>query len=340
MEREQLIQLVEYCRLSQQDLKASLTDELQVRRGKDRVTDQYGFIYSPGSHPVLLVAHLDTVHKTLPTDIYREGDYLYCAEGIGGDDRCGVFIIMELIKQLDCHVLFTEDEEIGGRGAIGFTQSGICPEVQYIVEFDRKGCTDAVYYECDNREFVQFIEQNGFIESYGSFSDISFIAPVLGVAAVNLSSGYQRAHTRDETINISDIDSIMKRAAKLISCVDTKYEYIERERMHGFQEYGRGEMYFDWSFGKCEFDKAVWDTDVLDTAGYGTGTCSECGQTVFEDYDYCPYCLSYVKQECFIDDFDVNEFDTVDFGTVDFDWRIDGCAGKIDVCSGTFRKDW
>jgi len=40
-----------------------------------------------------------------------------------------VFIVMELIKELDCHVLFTEDEEAGGQGAIKFSRSGISPDV-------------------------------------------------------------------------------------------------------------------------------------------------------------------------------------------------------------------
>lgn len=69
-------------------------------------------------------------------------------QGIGGDDRAGVYMILRLIQDLHCHVLFCEAEEIGGHGAKAFVQSGIVPEVNYIVEFDRMGSNDAVYYNC------------------------------------------------------------------------------------------------------------------------------------------------------------------------------------------------
>ena len=236
MELHKLERLVNYCRPSQRKLKAILAGELLRRR--EQVLCRDGFLYSPGSHPVLLVAHLDTVHQRRPTTFYidktrsRDGD-LWCKEGIGGDDRCGVFIVMELIEKLDCHVLFTEDEEIGGRGAIEFCESEIIPDVQFIVEFDRRGRDDAVFYGCNNPGFTNFVERHGFRQNGGTFSDISFIAPALGIAAVNLSSGYYHAHTRQEFIRLADVESIIGRAARIISNVETRYEYIERD-YHGW----------------------------------------------------------------------------------------------------------
>ena len=98
-------------------LKAVLQEELQAK-GRKTVSHD-GFLYSPGSHPILLITHMDTVHEEcrgMPTDIYIDktdnpkGD-LRSKKGVGGDDRAGCFIIMEIIKTLNCHVLFTEDEE-------------------------------------------------------------------------------------------------------------------------------------------------------------------------------------------------------------------------------------
>ena len=87
-------------------------------------------------------------------------------------------------------MLFCEDEETGGHGARAFTQSGIAADVHYIVEMDRRGDNDAVFYECDNPEFTEFVCSFGFSEEAGSFSDISVIAPYLKRAAVNISAGY------------------------------------------------------------------------------------------------------------------------------------------------------
>ena len=50
-------------------------------------------------------------------------------QGIGGDDRAGVYMILRLIQDLHCHVLFCEAEETGGHGAKAFVQSGIVPKV-------------------------------------------------------------------------------------------------------------------------------------------------------------------------------------------------------------------
>ena len=263
--------LIQYCRFSQPHLKTFLEGELVRRRGKERVENRNGFLYSPGSHPVLLVAHLDTVHKKTPTTFYLSHDNdLSCNEGIGGDDRCGVFIIMELIETLDCHVLFTEDEEMGGRGAIRFSESGISPEVQYIVEFDRQGKDDAVFYGCANAPFTEFVEQHGFWQNIGSFSDISYIAPATGIAAVNLSSGYYHAHTAREIIRMSDLESILERAARLIANVDTKYEYVDEE-------------HWNWA--------TDWERDMR---------CPYCAQTIDNTvfHDYCPHCDSFLHLPC------------------------------------------
>ena len=83
-------------------------------------------------------------------------------QGIGGDDRTGVYIILQILRQVNCHVLFCEDEECGGRCAITSTQSGILPNTNYILELDTKGENDAMYYGCDNKEFRRFVAEFGF----------------------------------------------------------------------------------------------------------------------------------------------------------------------------------
>jgi len=287
MDKHKLEKLVNYCRPPQRDLKVTLADELLRLRGKEQVLNRDGFLYSPGSHPVLLVAHLDTAHQHAPTVFYidttksPDGD-LWCKEGIGGDDRCGVFIIMELIKELDCHVLFTEDEETGGQGAVLFSESGIKPDVQFIAEFDRQGNSDAVFYACDNPEFTDFVEHYGFRRSEGTFSDISYIAPALGIGAVNLSSGYYHAHSQREIIRIADVKSIIERATRLLSNVDTKYGYMESE-------------YPDWGW-----EPAIRRGDWLFSRRNSDVECPCCGAILGDTtfFDYCPYCYTELIVQC------------------------------------------
>ena len=79
------------CRMPQKSLKNHVKQKLQMRYEEVIVDD--GFVYAQGSFPVLLVAHLDTVHSKLPNMILYDKDQniVSSPNGIGGDDRCGVF---------------------------------------------------------------------------------------------------------------------------------------------------------------------------------------------------------------------------------------------------------
>ena len=179
------------CRMSQKDLKKFVAKKLKATHNK--VIEGDGYVFAQGDFPVLLVAHLDTVHKSLPKEIFydKQKDAVFSPQGIGGDDRCGVYMIFEVLKQFNCSVLFCEDEEIGGIGADKFTRTDIAQELEfnYMIEFDRKGKNDAVFYDCDNGDFEEFITEKFYKTAWGSFSDISILAPFFGCAAVNLSCG-------------------------------------------------------------------------------------------------------------------------------------------------------
>ena len=218
-------------------LKDSLISELNYM-GYKTITKK-GFTYASGNVPVMLVAHLDTVHKELVKTICYspDGKILMSPQGIGGDDRAGIYMILQIIKQHRCHVLFCEDEEAGGGGALEFVKSKITPKVNYIVELDRRGIDDAVFYDCDNPEFTKFICRLGFKEDFGSFSDISIIAPELDIAAVNISAGYYNEHTKHEYIHMDAVDKNIQRIGKVVSTTSSKFDYIEAM---GYSRHGVG----------------------------------------------------------------------------------------------------
>lgn len=231
-----------YLKKEQKDLKRFLTGEL--RKNGYEPKSQNGFLYAPGNYPVLLCAHLDTVHKSPPIEILRRGDYIESPNGIGGDDRCGIYIIMQLVKFFHCSVLFLEDEEIGGIGADFFRNSKYCKEAgkfnNYIIEFDRNGGRDAAFYQCANYDFEDLILESGyFIHEYGTFSDISIIAPAMGLAAVNLSAGYYKEHTVSEFINLREVDAIIEEAKELLAKETGKYEYVALRRNEYWNRNGR-----------------------------------------------------------------------------------------------------
>lgn len=218
------------CKKSQNELKSYVVTKL--KKHYEKLWVHKDFVYAEGAVPICLVAHLDTVHKELPTVFVEEADKLSSPQGIGGDDRCGVYAILQIIKKHNCSVLFCCDEEIGGLGALTFAHSSLVKQAdwKYMIELDRKGKTDAVFYDCDNPDFTKFITKFGpWVEQYGSFTDICEVAPEAGCAAVNFSVGYYNQHTVNEYVVPSEVDYCIDNVCRLIeaSADVEKFEYIE-----------------------------------------------------------------------------------------------------------------
>lgn len=266
------------CRMSQKSLKNHLKQKLCKEYGNVIVGD--GYLYAKGNFPVLLVAHLDTVHRKLPSIfVYDQTqDIISSPQGIGGDDRAGVYMIMEIIKMFNCSVLFTEDEEIGGIGASKFVKTDFVKEmdVNYIIEFDRMNSNDAVFYSCANEEFEEFITKDFYKTNYGTYSDICDIAPVVGCAAVNLSCGYHKPHTTDEYVVLSEMENSIKAACDILARTthDDKFEYVEYESSYYDDEwFGYSHGGYNYSYGSynpqmyylIEYVNVYGDTDYYDT---------------------------------------------------------------------------
>lgn len=221
---------IEICQMTQGEVKNYMRKYLSSKQYK--VIDEDGFLYAKGTIPVLLVAHMDTVHSTVPHCISQTNGKILSPQGIGGDDRCGIFIIANIVKELHCSVLLCEDEEIGGVGAHKFVETNYIHEldVNYMIEFDRKGNQDAVFYSCDNEEFTEFVIKNtGFQKAFGSYSDISTLMPASKLCAVNLSSGYYNAHTKDEYVMYDEMLTAIEVGKKLINAPCSEpFEYKAR----------------------------------------------------------------------------------------------------------------
>lgn len=232
-------------KMEQKDLKLFLYNTMKEKGYNPQFRD--GFIYAKGELPVMLVAHMDTVHKSAVKEIYvSDCGNITSPQGIGGDDRCGIYMITQLMQHKP-YILFTEDEEVGGVGAkkfaAAYNKNEIEPiDVKYLIELDRKGCNDMVFYECDNEEFEKYIGKFGWDSRYGTYSDICSVAPVIGKAAVNLSSGYYKAHTTEEIINIDDVMTNIKRVRKMIKA-------SKNDEVPSFK-YVRSEYNYYYNYGK------------------------------------------------------------------------------------------
>lgn len=224
--------------MNQQQLLVLMTKYLRKHKYKVTATKQY--ILAEGELPVCLVAHLDTVEKKPPTDIYfdKEQGVMWSPQLLGSDDRAGVYAIIQIIEAgYKPHVIFTTDEEIGALGAAALvTQKPDCPleNLKAIFQLDRRGSDDCVFYDCDNPDFTKYVESFGFKEAYGSFSDISIIAPAWGVAAANLSVGYYLEHSNAEYLKCNELENTIKKVENILKNVSNmlSYSYIPAKPLY------------------------------------------------------------------------------------------------------------
>lgn len=220
----------DFCYMTQKEVKTYMKKYLTSK--KYEVIDEDGFLYAKGDVPVLLVAHMDTVHKEQCKTVVKVDGRMSSPQGIGGDDRCGIFIIANLIKTQHCSVLLCEDEEVGGVGAGKFARTEYIKNlgVNFMIEFDRKGNNDAVFYSCDNKDFTAHVLDNtGFKEAIGSFSDISVLMPASKLCGVNLSSGYYNAHTPNEYVLYEEMFDTLNAAKALIEAECSEpFEYVAK----------------------------------------------------------------------------------------------------------------
>jgi di/tripeptidase len=186
-----------------------------------RNDDEHGYLKCEceNGHASLLIAHLDTVYNVIPNDVRMNGNIItgYDKNGnrsiLGGDDRCGVYIILKLIiNGFRPQVLFTEDEETGCCGANAFVRNkeAFTKHIKYCIQIDRgiRGNeNNYVDYGVSTDEFDQYIESLGFSKEQGSSSDVRHIAPYLDVPGVNVCAGYDNEHRTEETIDMEVVES-------------------------------------------------------------------------------------------------------------------------------------
>lgn len=267
-------------KMDQETLKMYL--ESFLKKAGYEVVNEDGFLYAKGTDAVLLAAHMDRhpVHKTLVKKITKEKNINGHAkwsspQGICGDDRCGVWIIMNVIQEHHPSVIFCEDEEIGCIGSMKFSESQYVKNlgVNYIVQIDRHGSHDAVFYENDNREFIAWIEEKtGYKEAHGTWTDIGNLMPASGIAGVNLSSGYYLEHSYDEYIIMEEMYQTMKVVGKLVAEESPKWEFIKKVHMDTWYNFTWNRQYSTDSLHSYTLEekkirqkikKAVSDVSIL-----------------------------------------------------------------------------
>lgn len=217
------------CGLSQEGMKKTLG--LFLRSKYDTVIETPDYICAVGDIPIALTAHMDTVFQKPAMEVFydRQKNVIWSPNGLGADDRAGIFAIIQIIKKgLRPHIIFTTDEETGAQGATVLGKDHCpFPDLRYVIELDRRGANDCVFYDCANDEFTNYIESFGFVEAIGSFSDICMFCEDWGVAGVNLSIGYRDEHSVSEVLFVGHMLNTIDKVVSMLSVPADKIPHFK-----------------------------------------------------------------------------------------------------------------
>lgn len=280
--------------MSQLALKKTLAITLR-KMNYPNVIETDDYIIAEGDIPIALVAHMDTVFTSPPKEMFydQQQNVMWSPQGLGADDRAGVFAILQIIKAgYKPHIIFTTDEERGGIGAVALCcdyEKQPFKELKYMIQLDRQGANDCVFYDCDNLEFVSYVEKFGFVESWGTFSDISELAPEWGIAAVNLSVGYRDEHTREELLFVGHLLATIEKVKNMLSeTIIPAFEYIPCAYT------------YDWRWGMYDYYKSKYKKPA---GKINKNYCYQCGRYFLEEElfpaklieggtgNFCPDCM-------------------------------------------------
>jgi|GEM_PF-7068804 len=305
----------------------ALLDHFATLHPQSVVGEDFVFVSGSTRMP-LLVAHADTVHRKLPEVILIDQvkRIMSSPTGIGADDRAGVHAILTLWENLDPKpgLLLCDKEETGGIGAYNASYD-IYDHLQdypFYVEIDRKGSGECVFYNYEHQEFISYIESFGFKEDYGIFSDITTLGSETKKCSVNLSAGYELAHTLGEYLRLDALEYTIRQARKLMLSMlhsppkKLSFRLRRPPKKEKSYSYGFGFSTHARGFGRF-MDDDDHDLPAVDDYMKGTGfdrwkqqegygkSCERCGSNAETRYANLTY--GYLCAPCYQEWFDAED---------------------------------
>ncbi len=201
-----------------------------------------------------VVAHTDTVHNidtinimemTLPNE---QGDLKPALKafndsgkptGIGGDDKCGVYACLELLKELpNLKVAFFVSEETGCHGSRN-ADPKFFENVGYSIQFDAPGnlmvseyCMgtklfdrESVFFDKCDKVLTEGFEGRNEYQSH-PYTDVYALKKKFDFSCINFAIGYYDYHTRNEYVVVEDVYNGIKTGKEMIESLGCNlYKY-------------------------------------------------------------------------------------------------------------------
>ena len=238
-------------------------------------TDKMGNLYvrkgEADSYPCI-VAHTDQVQKTHSKDFraIETEDIIFGfslnhrqQEGLGADDKVGIWIALRCLKKFDTlkAAFFVQEE----RGCIGSSQCEMqfFDDCKYVIQCDRRNGNDLItsigWTELCSQKFIQDLEADkfGYKETQGAMTDVLQLKENgLKVSAINLSCGYYEPHTDHEFIMKAEVLNCLAFVEHIITNLTKTYPHIA-------DDYGYLKGMDDTEFWTEEYDMAYDELEYI-----------------------------------------------------------------------------
>lgn len=274
----------------------SKLDRMGIANFFDTTGNLYGTkgVVDEGDCYPCVVAHTDTVHKIHDQySIFNVGGYAVAFSGpnqvgTGGDDKVGIHMALELLRDFpQLKVAFFVDEEVGCKGSRSHFHD-FFKDVGYILQADRRGNEDIIW-EIGNKELCSPEFKTAIapqVELYkrkwtgGATTDVGALADIHKISMMNMSCGYYLPHTDKEYVSIEDVnntymfmrDIIANLGNKVYSCehkssyvvpvrhtpVEADYDYDTHHFPSGYMVKG---VYMDGKSVWVNFKFAKWSEE-------------------------------------------------------------------------------
>ena len=227
----------------------------------------------------MFAAHLDTVEtrgREGRTPIFYSKSQWIDTNGkaiLGADDGAGVAMLCSLMHKVPALYIFTQGEECGGAAAKATAGDARLKDIDRCIAFDRKGTKDIVADQVRgilaSKDFVTALADAidmGHSWAVGSYTDSSeFNGSVKEI--VNISIGYESAHTVNEKFNYAYFKKLRTACLKLDweALPTVGPDLTATTYRHGGWKRGQGweddlERYYDRLWAEREDRKSKPDT--------------------------------------------------------------------------------
>lgn len=293
-----------------------------------------------------VVAHLDQVQSKHSADfttfvhegvIYGWSPSSNQQEGLGADDKNGIWIALKCLERFDVlKVAFFNSEEIGCVGSRS-AEMDFFKDCRFIIQPDRRGAHDLIteicYSDICSDEFKKDLDAElfGYVATNGLMTDVLELSERgVGLSCINVSCGYYEPHTNNETTRIEDLVNCYNFVAHIIGKCTKVYphQYEEYTYTHYKSTYGGGianrvyprdfsydDDYYGYMYG---YDNYYNDDQVQQQTDYEYMQKPYIPQTIYYDnvLDWIDDLIGYNFEDFFPEDLWEYVEDTL-YGTMD-----------------------